>query len=128
MQHGEFCYAYISDAKTWSEAQTVCKALGGYLAEIQSKAENDYIAKIMSEHGGSVWLGANDLITEGKWFWATSGKPVSDFTSWQPREPNNARGVEDCMDFTSNFQWNDKECDKHLRFICQAPIKPIVVG
>ena len=127
MQHGVFCYAYISDAKTWAEAQTVCKALGGYLAEIQSKAENDYILKIMSEHRGAAWLGAHDLITEGKWFWATSRKPVSDFTFWKPGEPNNFEGREDCMQIDGGT-WNDQDCGDHSPSICQTPIEPIVVG
>ena len=36
-QLGETCYAYIHEVESWPNAQSVCRALGGYLAEILSQ-------------------------------------------------------------------------------------------
>ena len=131
MQYGEFCYAYMKDPKTWSEAEVMCKAVGGYLAEVHTQQENDVLEKIIFENiHKTIWLGAHDLITEGNWIWAGTGGPVNDtFTFWGPNEPNDTGSREDCMTF--NFvhgYWNDDVCVKNMPFVCQKPIESIVVG
>ena len=77
--NGEFCYAFVKETKTWADAQTVCKAIGGYLVEIKTEAQNRYVESIMFEHPAQqdIWLGATDLVSEGDWFWATSDTNVS---------------------------------------------------
>ena len=131
MQSGGWCYAYINDNKTWTAAGATCKALGGYLVEPYTQQENDYLEKIMFEHSPvDIWMGGHDAITEGKWFWATSGRAVSEaFTFWGPGQPNNYHNNQDCMQFQYRSKhWNDEECWKKLPFVCQKPIENTVVG
>merc|ERR1712110_445167 len=112
-QSGDICYAYVNDKKTWAEAEAMCKALGGYLVEVHSVQENDYLEKIVFEHRDpNVWMGAHDILTEGQWFWATSGEPVAEFTFWGAGEPNNNHvGGQDCMNFRyESGHWDDAEC------------------
>jgi len=133
-QFGEWCYAYISEGKDWASAESVCKAIGGYLAEVHNKQENDFLAKIRAAHPGKMmWLGAHDLITEGQWFWATSGLSLkaTEFTDWNRGEPNNGgkgNGAENCLEFHPAGHWNDRPCDNVAPFVCQKPIDRIVVG
>ena len=93
-QFGKSCF---NDKKTWVDAENTCKALGGFLAEILTSEQNSFLESIMFENNtSSVWLGANDIISEGKWFWATSDNPVDtsdnpvdEFTYWNPGQPSN---------------------------------------
>merc|ERR1712156_831221 len=128
-QNGEFCYAFVSEAKTWFDAQTVCKAIGGSLAEIKTEEQNFFVEGILYEHQGlSVWLGASDLVEEGKWYWATSDIPLSEgFTYWTPGQPDNAaNGKENCLEFwDSHRRWNDRTCDTKQAFVCQKPVPSI---
>ena len=77
-------YQIVKEQKSWSAAASCAVSLGGYLAEINSQAEQDSIynsiqnlAGISSIYtsvpdGGGVayvWLGDTDLQTEGTWLW-----------------------------------------------------------
>ena len=125
----------MSEKKTWAEAQNVCKAIGGYLIEITSQEQNHYVEAILYEHPEqTVWVGATDLVSEGKWYWAASDMPVSSaFTYWNPGQPDNGQpGGENCMEFmnsvNSGNHWNDNQCDSKHSFICQKTIENIVIG
>ena len=43
------------------------------------------------------WLGARDDIIEGIWMWSADGS-VLNYTDWNPGEPNNYDGNEDCLE------------------------------
>ena len=53
--------------------------MDGYLVEIESKAEDDFIiekAMSLASHGNDgldYWIGAQDSDNDGNWNWATSG-------------------------------------------------------
>ena len=136
-QFGNSCYALLSDKKTWVDAENTCKALGGFLAEILTSEQNSFLTSIIFVNNPTpgVWLGAHDMISEGKWFWATSDNPVDEFTYWSPGQPSNVwskfneRGGEDCMEFHYTWRhWNDAHCDDVKPFVCQKNLDSIVVG
>ena len=56
-----------------ADAQTTATSLGGYLAVLQSSAENDFIANQLSE---LAYLGLNDAATENSLSWV-NGEPVN---------------------------------------------------
>merc|ERR1712110_1285306 len=94
-QYGQFCYGFVKERKTWTDAQMTCRAHGGHLAEILTPEHNAYVESIIFEHHEveDVWLGATDLMQEGQWFWADSDIPVDQgFTYWLPGEPNSYHG------------------------------------
>ena len=117
-QFGNSCYALLSDKKTWVDAENTCKALGGFLAEILTSEQNSFLESVMFENNtSSVWLGANDIISEG----LTSSSNV-----WSKF---NERGGEDCMEFHYTWRhWNDAHCDDVKPFVCQKNLDSIVVG
>ena len=123
---------------TWAQAKDNATALGGYLATLNTKAENVWI---WNQFETQVWIGANDIATEGTWVWdngTTSGdsgltdnicgtgcdataspKVYSDATwadgtqKWNGNEPNN-QGTEDCANITNpSGYWNDLSCSNN---------------
>jgi len=75
-------YEVVKINKTWQEAIAAAVAQGGYLAEINSQAEQDEIfnqlsskagivktATVADEGGGAayVWIGGSDFNSEGEW-------------------------------------------------------------
>ena len=105
----------------WHDASYTCQTLGAMLAEPRSAMENMILKGMFTSSGESnVWLGAHDMVTEGKWEWASSGDPISGFTDWRQGEPNNLYGNEHCLEFQKpSMQWNDEDCGEVQRFICQ---------
>ena len=118
---GGSCYAYVDKPESWFDAQSLCRATGGFLAEIQNVQQNDLMKKLLSDNKASgVWLGGSDLFQEGKWFWTHSGIPVDDFTDWHAGQPDDANSGENCLNLPAVWkQWNDADCDRKLPFVCQ---------
>jgi hypothetical protein len=94
-------YRIVKESKTWINATKAAVALGGYLAEIDSKAEQDAIWQAIQQSGispsytqvadgggiGYIWIGAMDGgITnsqqEGVWVWNGGGKNGNLPTFW----------------------------------------------
>ena len=40
---GEFCYLHVKKSKTWQDASSYCENIGGNLASIHDKEENDFV-------------------------------------------------------------------------------------
>ena len=129
-------YKYVSTALPWVGARTAAEAttlfgLRGYLAEVNSTAENFFIGRETT--ATNVWIGASDRTVEGTWTWdgatATYPKPTGSgsnsgrtaaFHSWANGEPNDwpwhgpsKPEREDCA--VTNWQgkigmWNDWPC------------------
>lgn len=78
-------YEIVKNTLSWQDASADAHTKGGYLANIGSIAENheiysrlnryiedtEYAQTVASNGGGAsyVWIGANDLGTEGTWIW-----------------------------------------------------------
>ena len=62
-------YALTSAATTWAQAKVIATALGGYLATVNTKAENDWLTAIFRIPYGHSWIGANDIATTNTWVW-----------------------------------------------------------
>ena len=115
-------YKYVSTGATWTAARTAAEAtylfgLRGYLAEINSLAENNFIG--VETSATNIWIGATEDATTAasyvgsiysgaagqKWIWqgatqaplptgsgggaGNSGNTTADFSSWAGGEPNN---------------------------------------
>ncbi|XP_048245821.1 echinoidin-like [Haliotis rufescens] len=94
------CYTLIQNPSTWAEAEEICKDFDGFLVEISSSGENNFIKSFVKNKGLSVravWLGGNDLLSEANWMWSHS-KLNLDFTNWAPGQPDNAKHAENCFE------------------------------
>merc|ERR1711860_138619 len=128
-QFGEDCYGYVHLPETWFDAQSACKAVGGFLAEPMSTQQDIFLKGIAAAPNAKVvWLGGEDLMQEGKWFWSHSQIPIDGKTydDWLPGEPNNSHD-ENCM-HQVNSHWNDISCDNKYAFICQRPLSSEIIG
>ncbi len=81
-------YAAINTTMKWSQAKEYCENLGGHLATIKDKAENDFITELTYSNGSCVmyWIGGYRDNAEGEWKWITE-EPFQ-YTNWDDGEPN----------------------------------------
>jgi hypothetical protein len=138
-------YQYVSTGTSWEDARTAAEntylyGLRGYLAEINTEAENNFIANETTAI--NIWIGATeDALTRSnhtgnnydgttpgqKWIWAGAVEtplpngsgalaqgPDAAFQSWASNEPNNdVKPGADCA--VTNWsgakgKWNDLDC------------------
>lgn len=94
---------------SWDAAEEYCESLGGHLATLTSREENDHVFQIMRDSGyTSAYFGLTDKDNEGTWVWVT-GEPVS-YTNWHSGEPNHENSNEDYAMFYFKYSdgtWND---------------------
>ena len=126
----EHFYQYISSPNiTWVNARSSARVrtfngATGYLVNITSEEENDFIAQNINAE--NIWIGASDLATEGNWIWTdgpeagvnfwqgtargSSPSGTSWFSHWAINQPDNSSGNENFA--VTNWrgtrgQWND---------------------
>ncbi|XP_060556676.1 hepatic lectin-like [Ruditapes philippinarum] len=123
-RYGEKCFQFYTDSRiTWFEARDTCRSIGGELARIGNKRENNFIKNtIKRSYPVSYWFGLHDTQSENFWQWSSSNGTYSlgKFSNWAPDEPNNAFGNEDCSVIWGNGEWNDIDCSLKMTFICET--------
>ena len=136
-------YRYVSTGTSWTAARTAAEntylyGLRGYLAEVNSEAENNFIGSETS--ATNIWIGATEDATTAanytsssyngtagqRWIWAgavqtplptgsgaLAQSPSAAFSSWAGGEPNNdLKPGADCAvtNWGSTGLWNDLPC------------------
>ena len=103
-------YAIFNDFIAQADAETKCQSMGGHLATINSKEENDAIKKMISDNGIDgcpyYFLGAgrtSRTTTDWKWF---NGETFN-YTNWSSGQPD-SNGDEIALVMASDGQWHDK--------------------
>ena len=115
-------YGFISEKKTWFEAQEYCLNRSGELASAASGEDMNDMTEVSG--GKESWLGLNDLNSDtmdlypNSWKWSTQTESRSGYMNFAASEPNNAGGVEECVTVLVDGAWNDKECSYSLNFVC----------
>ena len=113
-QYNGHAYKLYNIAATYDSAKATCDNSDGYLVEITSTGENNFIKGLAN--GIRVWLGATDQEQEGSWKWSR-GSSVSYF-NWATGEPNGGED-EDCITQEADGQWVDRTCTTTHIFICE---------
>jgi hypothetical protein len=115
------CYTVLPDLRTRPDAQAACALAGSHLAAIDSAAEWTALAPIWVDPYPSMWVGlARAVDGQNVWRWET-GVALAD-TRWNPGEPNDAQGVEDCVEaFGASGLWNDLACTNTRGALCERP-------
>ncbi|XP_051954474.1 E-selectin-like [Xyrauchen texanus] len=77
----------------------------------------NYLPKTSNSH---YWIGIKKI--DGNWTWVANGQ-IADYTSWAPKEPNNDKSNENCVEMYTNNKnsgkWNDEGCEKKKLALCQ---------
>jgi len=163
-------YEIVKENRTWAAAAACAVARGGYLAEINDAAEQAAIfaqansmagittANTTAPDGGGaayMWLGGNDLATEGAWNWdgdnvapataqfwsgtGAAGMAVGGlYSNWGSSgfgaEPDNFGSGQDGLGMAlTNWplgtagQWNDISETNTLYYIIESPNIPVSV-
>ncbi|KAI5611829.1 secretory phospholipase A2 receptor-like isoform X1, partial [Silurus asotus] len=110
-------YYLIRDARNWTDARSYCQSTHTDLAVIKS---NEDMIQLQNEansqqFSSSAWIGMyNDI---NKWHWSYGYEPVGSLKAWQPGEPNNRWGHQNCGAI-SPLGWWDLTCHEILPYIC----------
>ncbi len=145
-------YEVVLENKTWADAAACAVERGGYLIEINDSSEQAMLFANLpfinfnmttapdGGNGGYLWMGGNDLSTEGSWtwdgdnngtgipFWSgdVNGSPVGGmYTNWG-NEPDDFGSGQDALGYAiTNWpngmqeQWNDLSASNSLYFIIE---------
>ncbi|CAL1536629.1 unnamed protein product [Lymnaea stagnalis] len=137
--NGHQYYLSLYEPYSAAMAEMACEALGGYLAEVDSKNELDFITIMIGNtdvKNMEFLLGGTDEGHEGIWINRHSGTPLG-YTVWSQGEPSN--GAHESLEITENcqvleylyslkaFVMNDFFCFNILDprgyyFICEVPL------
>ncbi|KAG8261889.1 mannose binding [Homalodisca vitripennis] len=115
-------YGSSSAQVNWYAAFIQCKFLGGALATIRSREENELIKELIPLRNDRFWTSGTNY-PEGHWIWMSTGDTLPDFTDWLPGEPNNNGGNENCLHLVESnnqgYMWNDIPCTELMYPICE---------
>ncbi|XP_030426746.1 pulmonary surfactant-associated protein D-like isoform X2 [Gopherus evgoodei] len=117
MTVGEKIFKTEGSEGNFETSKAACSQAGGLLASPRNSAENSAIQQIAARHKKMPFLGINDIQTEGT-FKHLNGEALG-YSNWASNEPNNAEGIEDCVEVYSSGKWNDKSCGEKRLIICE---------
>jgi len=123
-------YLGIFFKANWYKAEQYCRFHGMHLASINSAEEQrnleDHITSFGMGHE-HFWTSGTDQAEEGKFFWMSTGKPVT-YENWNAGEPNNFQyengEQEHCLELWNRdgkgLRWNDTPCSFETFFVCEV--------
>ncbi|XP_020788541.1 tetranectin-like [Boleophthalmus pectinirostris] len=123
------CFLVNSVKKRYHTASEDCNSMGGVLVAPMSSSENsqllDYIRQSLGQEE-QVWLGINDMITEGDWIDQTGMKITYknwDTSNYRSRQPDGGMS-QNCavLSAGSNGKWFDENCREEKASVCQFNI------
>ncbi|XP_034044860.1 C-type lectin domain family 4 member F-like isoform X2 [Thalassophryne amazonica] len=117
---GGNCYFFSIAQKNWYDSKAECEKHGAHLVTISNKDEQQFIT---SKASGEHWIGFTDEEEEGTWKWV-NGEPLNTMY-WRTKQPDNYNNNEDCatvVPHDSLNNWNDLDCQKSRRWICEKEI------
>ncbi|KAK1880363.1 E-selectin [Dissostichus eleginoides] len=122
-------YHYVSDSKTWADAQSYCRENFDDLATINNEDENVKLMSVSQSTGRYVWIGLYDNFEA--WKWALGDTDFNNgFSYWETDEPNNKHTTEGCTVMTTAGRWQDYRCWMTVLSVCYnepGPTKYILV-
>ncbi|XP_044191215.1 asialoglycoprotein receptor 1-like isoform X3 [Thunnus albacares] len=133
LQCGGKCYYFSTTNSSWEESRRYCQSHGGDLVKIDSRAEQIFLTKELSDkmnyHEDKFWIGLTDSKEEGEWFWVDDSPLSTSWSFWRKGEPDNWEGEnpegEHCVRMGEKGRpaelncWSDKSCDVPQRSICE---------
>ncbi|KAM8883486.1 tetranectin [Synchiropus picturatus] len=126
--HGK-CFLADPVKKRYHTASEDCNALGGVLSSPMSSDENDQLRNYISQSvgpGEQVWLGINDMVTDGTWTDQTGASITYknwDATNPRSRQPDGGQ-TQNCavLNVALSGKWSDENCREEKASVCQFNI------
>ncbi len=115
-----------ADTMDWFTADAFCQDAGGHLATVRTQAQQDYLRTWLGTVVPyRVWIGANDLQTEGVWEWGYDTGDLVVYNSWGVGEEPDGGTQENCASLhnENNYYWADYHCDDFHVPLCEVAPK-----
>lgn len=64
-----------------------------------------------------MWIGGHKVGRYFRWDGIHQGRII--YTDWKNGEPNNAGGVENCIESHGSGEWNDTRCSFFFGYVCE---------
>uniref|UniRef100_A0AAR2IWT4 C-type lectin domain-containing protein n=1 Tax=Pygocentrus nattereri TaxID=42514 RepID=A0AAR2IWT4_PYGNA len=106
-------YYFVSESKSWTEAQTYCRKRFTDLATVDSVEDMSSLMKAVVAGYSGYWIGLTQA-GQQHWGWSTGDEILSNFSNWDAGRPN---GNGWCA-FTVDGVWRDYDCGVALHFVC----------
>ena len=117
-------YDIIWAAWNWIYANVYCQLSGGHLATFETQEEFNAInfTQHTEEIGyGKLWIGLNDILTEGKYVWNYTGQAPS-YSAWDINQPSQSTDDTDCGTvYGRNNKWSIHPCSTLWFSLCEYP-------
>ncbi|XP_048021629.1 macrophage mannose receptor 1-like isoform X1 [Megalobrama amblycephala] len=113
-------YHFVSESKTWTEAQSYCRQNYTDLATVDNMEEMKRLIKtVRGTYYGSAWIGLYEDMNSWKWS-LENATLEKGFTSWYVQQPVNSGGQSLCVYMTNNRgTWSEMSCHQFpLPFVC----------
>uniref|UniRef100_A0AAY4ET88 C-type lectin domain-containing protein n=1 Tax=Denticeps clupeoides TaxID=299321 RepID=A0AAY4ET88_9TELE len=123
---------YWTMTKNWNDAEAYCVNQNANLVSIHTAEQVTVFWFVNTAHmSRSSWVGLNDIQNENHFVWS-DGSPT-DFLPWEPNQPDNWQGDEDCVHMRGVEHYNpgtlnDLPCTSSFPFICQKGTLSIFIS
>ncbi|GFR85115.1 mannose receptor, C type 1-like 1 [Elysia marginata] len=120
------CYTLGATSKDFEYARRECIELDGYLAEVTTQEENDFVKDLVSRTAADdvsgAYMGLQMLSWKGVWELRSSGTPAPyyDFATPSKRQTSSEYSCA-VFDRASDWSWVTQGCDiqQGMRFVCE---------
>ncbi|XP_026516014.1 oxidized low-density lipoprotein receptor 1-like [Terrapene carolina triunguis] len=109
IQHGEKCYHFSKEMKTWHKSKEYCSSWGSLLLKIENKEELGFIKSQASFH----WIGLSRTAIGHGWVWQDGTAHSTDLFPVKIQEPG-----EKCALFKAGEAFSHN-CTGQYRYICE---------
>ncbi|XP_061825996.2 galactose-specific lectin nattectin-like [Nerophis lumbriciformis] len=114
------CFIYQKNARTFTDAESICNLLGGNLASILSALEYAtvlQVIKLKEDPIDDTWIGLHEALEADTFLW-TDGSDF-DFSAF-----NADNDAGDCVEIESSDElWDNETCDSDNPFVCARDSK-----
>ncbi len=106
----------------WNQSNELARSFGGQLTDIQTVAENDFIAANFGSQ--NPWIGLNDQANEGTFVWSSGiAYDPQVFNRFGPGEPN-GQTRENTVQIYANGLWNDNSANVSPPSVAEFTARP----
>ncbi|XP_076828848.1 macrophage mannose receptor 1-like isoform X2 [Brachyhypopomus gauderio] len=124
------CYKIGPGLKTWMEARSYCRSLGGDLTSVLTKIQHAFLTLLMDDSTPDLWIGLSDMaIRTYRW---TDGSEIHS-SRWAKGEPVSHQHMVSACVVMGNMRraelgkWVTRDCNNTNGFICRrAPDGSVV--
>jgi hypothetical protein len=104
-------------------SQMTYNGLQGHLVTITSQAEQDFVTELTKNYGTRFWIdGERNGTSVLRFFQGPEKGTAVIHTYWEPGQPNNSGGNQNCIEFSEYGKWNDWACDNDRGFIVEYEV------